>query len=88
MSQLPADVLTTQLSNGLLLLVLGMGTVFLFLTILVFVTKCMSSIVRKIEARKPVAAPAAAPAAAPVSAPAAESEVAAAIVAALAKSGK
>ena len=87
MTQLPHDVLTAQLSNGLLLLVLGMGTVFVFLTILVFVTKTMSKVVGKIESKKPVAAPVAAPAA-QAPAPAADAEVAAAIVAALAKSGK
>jgi oxaloacetate decarboxylase gamma subunit len=87
MLQLPKEVLTSQLSNGLLLLVLGMGTVFVFLTILVVVTKTMSKIVGKLESKKPVAAPVAAPVA-QAPAPAADAEVAAAIVAALAKSGK
>lgn len=43
-----------QIGNGLILMVLGMGIVFLFLTILVFSTKMISKIVSKIEKKEPV----------------------------------
>ena len=49
LAQLPAEQLTTQIKNGLILLVLGMAIVFVFLTILVFTTKLVSKIVRKFE---------------------------------------
>jgi oxaloacetate decarboxylase gamma subunit len=48
LTQFPKEQLATNLQNGLILLLLGMGTVFVFLTLLVFVTKGMSAIVRKI----------------------------------------
>jgi len=86
-AQLPKEVLSHQLSNGLMLLVLGMGVVFFFLAILVVVTKIMSGTVRTIESRKPVAAPAS-PAPPAAYAPDSEAEIAAAIVAAVAGSGK
>lgn len=47
-----------QIGNGLILMVLGMGIVFLFLTILVFSTKMISKIVSKIEKKEPVQTPA------------------------------
>lgn len=43
-----------QIGNGLILMVLGMGIVFLFLTILVFSTKMISKIVSKIEKKEPI----------------------------------
>lgn len=84
LAQLPADVLRTQLGNGVILMVLGMAIVFVFLTILVFTTKAVSKIVKKIESKQPKKAPEAAVVSAPVSA--CDAEVAAAIVAAVAKS--
>lgn len=50
-------------SQGLELMIFGMGVVFVFLTMLVFVTAAMSRIVNKIapEVEVPAAKPAAAP---------------------------
>ena len=84
LAQLPKEQLASQLSNGLILLALGMSIVFLFLTILVFTTKGVSRVVRNIEKKKPapqVAAPAAAAEAAGN-----DAEIAVAIAAAMAKS--
>ncbi len=53
---LPRDVLITQLMDGLVLLVLGMGTVFVFLVILIFATKLMSKLCNKGEAAPAAAA--------------------------------
>ena len=47
--QFPKEQLLTQLSNGFVLLVLGMGTVFIFLILLVFLTKGLSAFVMKLE---------------------------------------
>ena len=83
LAQLPKEQLASQLSNGLILLALGMSIVFLFLTILVFTTKGVSRVVRNIEKKKPapqVAVPAAAEAAGN------DAEIAVAIAAAMAKS--
>ena len=54
--QLPRELLLEQVNNGLILMVLGMGVVFLFLTLLVFSTKGLSFLVRKYlpEAAKPI----------------------------------
>ena len=41
---LPKELLTAQLMDGLVLLVLGMGTVFVFLVILIYATKLMSKL--------------------------------------------
>ncbi|MDC0598597.1 OadG family transporter subunit [Gammaproteobacteria bacterium] len=41
------------ISEGFNLMLLGMGTVFVFLTILVFVTTLMSSLVQKYAPAKP-----------------------------------
>jgi oxaloacetate decarboxylase gamma subunit len=49
-------LLVTTLQDGLILLLLGMGTVFVFLTLLVFLTKGMSSIVRKVTPKEQPAA--------------------------------
>ena len=84
LAQLPAAVLKEQLGNGVILMALGMAIVFVFLTILVFTTKGVSKIVRKLESKKPMA-PVSAPEVA-VSASSNEAEIAAAIVAAVVKS--
>lgn len=80
--------LMENLQSGLILLVLGMGTVFVFLAILILATKLMGKIVTKFvpevpEAKQP--APSAV-----VSAPAAgnDAEIAAAICAAVVQSRK
>jgi oxaloacetate decarboxylase gamma subunit len=87
LSQLAADQLTAQLQNGVVLMLLGMGTVLLFLVVLIFVTKGLSSVVGKINAKRPAPAPAAARRSAAPSAKAmsVEPEIAAAIAAAVAK---
>ena len=88
LAQLPADQLSEQIKNGLILLVLGMAIVFVFLTILVFSTICVSKIVRKFEKRpEPAVATTAEPVMAqPVAKASNDAEIAAAIVAAVAKS--
>lgn len=48
--------LVTQLKDGLVLLVLGIGTVFLFLVLLIFATKLMSKVCAKINKSAPAAA--------------------------------
>ncbi|MGD1815458.1 MAG: OadG family protein [Pleomorphochaeta sp.] len=70
-------------------MLLGMGTVLVFLVVLIFVTKGMSSIVKKIEAKKPQVATATPSKVSSVNAApntSADAEIAAAIVAAVAKS--
>ena len=47
LSQLPAEMLSNQIGNGFILMCLGIGIVFLFLVILVFASKGLSSLVRK-----------------------------------------
>ncbi|NCC14386.1 MAG: sodium pump decarboxylase subunit gamma, partial [Spirochaetia bacterium] len=42
LAQLPKEQLFAQLENGVILMVLGIATVFVFLTLLVFLTKGMS----------------------------------------------
>ena len=85
LAQLPKEQLASQLSNGLILLALGMSIVFLFLTILVFTTKGVSKVVRNIEKKKP-APQIAAPAAEAAGSDAGDAEIAVAIAAAMAKS--
>ena len=59
---LPKETLTSQLGFGAVLMLLGMATVFLFLVVLIFCTKAMSSIIGKraknvpAEAKKPATA--------------------------------
>lgn len=84
LAQLPADVLRAQLGNGVILMVLGMAIVFVFLTILVFTTKTVSKIVKKLESKQPKKAPEVTVVSAPACA--CDAEIAAAIVAAVAKS--
>ena len=86
LAQLPAEQLSSQISNGLILLVLGMAIVFVFLTILVFTTKGVSKVVRKFEKKAPAAQSAAPAAVQPAAAASNDAEVAVAIAAAMAKS--
>lgn len=91
LTNLPRDVLIRQLQDGLVLLVLGMGFVFIFLAILVFTTKWISKLCMKVApAKQPEVkkAPAQAAAVAGVKAAggAKDAEIAAAIAAAYAKS--
>ncbi len=85
LNQLPRELLLEQVNNGLILLVIGMGTVFLFLTLLVFTTKFMSSIITRYFPEKVSPAPARR-AAAPAAGQAEGNEIAAAIAAAVARS--
>ena len=86
LAQLPKEQLASQLSNGLILLALGMSIVFLFLTILVFTTKGVSKVVRNIEKKKPAPQIAEAAAASAATAAGNDAEIAVAIAAAMAKS--
>lgn len=85
--QFPKEQLLTQLSNGFVLLVLGMGTVFIFLILLVFLTKGLSAFVMKLESKRPAVA-AGKTTAAPAAAAASEADVAAAVTAAWAKANE
>lgn len=51
---LPKETLVQQIKDGGILLVLGMGTVFIFLAILIYATKLMSSVVKKIGPQEEV----------------------------------
>lgn len=85
LQQLPADMLLEQITNGLVIMLLGMGVVFVFLTLLVFMTKGMSAIARKFN---PTVAPATVPQASSVTIGQeanTDGEVAAAIAAAVAQ---
>ncbi len=92
LTNMPRDVLIRQLQDGLVLLVLGMGFVFIFLAILVFATKWTSKVCARIspaaEPKKKAPATNTASAAAPAvqSSTAKDAEVAAAIAAAYSKS--
>lgn len=91
LTNLPRDVLIKQLQDGLVLLVLGMGFVFIFLAILVLVTKLMSRVCSKIAPAPQPKAKTVAPSAASIARPAAgnvskDAELAAAIAAAYSKS--
>ncbi|MEA4861491.1 MAG: OadG family protein [Sphaerochaeta sp.] len=87
LAQLPKEQLIAQLENGVILMVLGIATVFVFLTLLVFLTKGMSAFAKKIAPQKKPAAVVSSPAAATLSvSPASDADIAAAIVAAFAKS--
>lgn len=88
LQQMPKELLIEQVSNGLILMLLGMGVVFVFLTLLVFSTKLLSYLVRRFLPEKTSVAPQKRPnvaTALPV-ADSAGAEVAAAITAAVAKS--
>ncbi len=87
LAQLPKEQLVAQLENGVILMILGIATVFVFLTLLVFLTKAMSAIARKKIAPQKPKAVVSSPAAVTASASSAsEADIAAAIVAAFAKS--
>ncbi len=86
LAQLPKEQLVTQLQNGVILMVLGIATVFVFLTLLVFLTKGMSALVRKLAPEKPKAVVSSPAAVSTSAASASEADIAAAIVAAFAKS--
>ncbi|MGI6432380.1 MAG: OadG family transporter subunit [Sphaerochaetaceae bacterium] len=49
---MPKELLLEQVNNGLILLLLGMGFVFIFLTLLVFTTKLLSLLVRTLLPQK------------------------------------
>ena len=64
LTNLPRETLVQQINDGLILLVLGMGTVFIFLVLLIYATKIMSKICANISpaettAAKPAQKPAA-----------------------------
>ncbi|NCB02867.1 MAG: sodium pump decarboxylase subunit gamma [Spirochaetia bacterium] len=87
LNQLPRELLLEQVNNGLILLVLGMGVVFLFLTLLVFTTKLLSFTVNRYFPQKVSTAPVKRMASSVNSAHEAQSgEIVAAITAALARS--
>ncbi len=48
LENLPKETLSTQLGYGAVLMLLGMATVFVFLTVLIYATKLMSKICGKI----------------------------------------
>ncbi len=82
LAQIPTDQLLVQLEYGAILMLLGFATVFVFLTLLVFLTKGTSALARRIEPK----AEAATVGGGGVAAASNDAEVAAAIVAAYAKS--
>lgn len=85
--QLPRELLLEQVNNGLILLILGMGVVFLFLTLLVFSTKFLSFFVKKfIPQQTPSVAKRPVSTSGPTSVDTAGPEIAAAIAAAVAQS--
>ncbi|NLZ68453.1 MAG: OadG family protein [Spirochaetales bacterium] len=47
LTNMAREDLIAQLQDGLILMLLGMGTVFIFLTVLIFTTKGLSAICRK-----------------------------------------
>ena len=85
LTQLPKEQLIAQLNNGVILMFLGLGTVFVFLTLLVFLTKGLSAFVGKFFPQKP-AAVVQRPASAVAVGSGSDAEIAAAIVAAFVKS--
>ena len=76
------EMLSQQLQGGLILLVLGMATVFVFLTILIFTTKLLSKACSRLAPAKVQVKPKASSVATMASK---DDEIAAAIVAAYAK---
>jgi len=90
--QFPKEQLITQLNNGVILLFLGMGTVFIFLILLVFLTKGLSAFVMKLESKRPAVATgktaATAVASSTATVAASEADIAAAVTAAWAKSNE
>ena len=87
--QLPREILTTQITNGLIIMLLGMGVVFFFLVLLVYTTKLLSFLVRKyLPEKQEVNNNASRTPRTGASAEAEGAQVAAAIVAAIARSPK
>lgn len=87
LAQLPKEQLVIQLENGAILMILGLATVFVFLTLLVFLTKGMSALVMRFAPEKKHAAVVSSPSVVTVPAsPAKDADIAAAIVGAFAKS--
>ena len=82
LAQIPTDQLLVQLEYGAILMLLGLATVFVFLTLLVFLTKGTSALAQRF-APKAAAVPVRGGG---VAAATNDAEVAAAIVAAYAKS--
>ena len=85
LTQLPKAQLIAQLNDGVILMLLGLSTVFVFLTLLVFMTKGLSAIVTKFFPQKSPAV-VQRPTSAIAVGIAPDAEIAAAIVAALVKS--
>jgi oxaloacetate decarboxylase gamma subunit len=83
LTQIPTEQLLHQLESGLILMLLGLSTVFVFLTLLVFLTKGTSALAKRLE---PKGKPVTATVQGGVASAATDAEVAAAIVAAFAKS--
>jgi oxaloacetate decarboxylase gamma subunit len=87
LQQLPKELLLEQLNNGLILMLLGMGFVFIFLTLLVFSTKLLSLLVGKNGQKKvPVVAKKVVVQPSSTASPSKQPEIAAAIAAAVAHS--
>lgn len=86
MHQLPRYMLLAQVENGLVLLALGMGVVFVFLLLLVYSTKLLSAVVRKFSPPSELAVPKLSVQISDVGSSGPKPEVAAAIAAAIARS--
>jgi oxaloacetate decarboxylase gamma subunit len=86
LAQIPKDQLIHQLEGGVILMILGLATVFVFLALLIFLTKGTSALARKFA---PTAKSGPAPGFGGIqslSSTTADAEVAAAIAVAFAKS--
>jgi oxaloacetate decarboxylase gamma subunit len=83
---MPKELLLEQMNNGLILLALGMGVVFVFLILLVFSTKFVSYVIRRFFPEPVAQNVRPSQAMATVSPRTADGEIAAAIVAAVAQS--
>ena len=86
LTQLPKEQLIAQLNNGVILMFLGIGTVFVFLTLLVFLTKGLSAFIGKFFPQKPATVVQRPASAAVAVGSASDAEIAAALVAAFVKS--
>lgn len=53
LTNMPREELISQLYDGLVLMVLGLGTVFIFLVLLIYCSKLMSKICMKTEKNHP-----------------------------------
>ena len=86
MHQLPRYMLLAQVENGLVLLALGMGVVFIFLLLLVYSTKLLSTVVRKFSPPSELTAPKISAQISDFGSNGPKPEIAAAIAAAIARS--